>query len=235
MSPDEYELIEKNIRGEASTEEKAMLQAKLSDPVFRAAYEEASHLAQSLRLYERKRLQRTLQDSERNYRRLFPYLAVAASVILLITVSWLLWTSMSEDDVLFNQYYEPYAALKLDRPRGAADLYEAKVRAVEFYSVGKTTAALATIDSILSDYPNDQEILLIKGLSQLHEKNFPEAVETLRQVRTPSDARWYLALALVGAGRHEEAAAELTKIASDHSSTWRDRASELLAELREGG
>lgn len=234
MSPEEYELIEKSIRGEASAEEKALLQAKLIDPAFRVAYEEAAHLAQSLRLYERKRLQRMLEDSESNYRRSFPYLAVAASVILLITVSWLLWRVVSEDDTLFKQYYEPYALLKLDRPRGAADLYDAKVQAAELYSKGKAAEALATIDRVIADYPNDQEILFIQGLSQLHERQFSDAAETLKQVRTPSDARWYEALALVGAGRHEEAVTELTRITQDRSSAWRDKAAALLADLKEG-
>ncbi len=233
MSPEDYDLIEKNLLGTAAPSEQAALQSRLQEPAFRQAYDEVAHIAQDLKIHERKRLHDLLKEIEQRQPGSFPYLAIAASVVLLLTFGWFLWFAGNNHGDLFDRYYEPYAALKFQRPRGAADLYKAKVQAYKYYRAGDDDAAVALLDSVLLNHPDDEEVRFVIGLSHLEAKNFPDAIAALEGINRFPEARWYLALALLGEGLTDVAQTTLEEIATDDTAPNQEAAIRLLKDLNE--
>lgn len=232
MNREDHELIEKNILGQASPEEQSLLESKLQQPDYRREYDEVVHLTKSLQVYERRRLLALLQQSERaESRRYFP-LAIAASVALLLATTYLLWFREGSSHLkLYEQYYEPLTTLKIVKPRGPAEAYQIKIEAYKLYQEGDATSALAKLNPLLEEQPDDKEAILLKGLVHLHSGDYPVAITELRKVKEISSAQWYLALALLADGQTDESLEILRQVAADEGSPYQDQAMRLVDQL----
>jgi len=232
MKEEDFDLIEASLRGQLSaTEQLALLERVKTDAAFRLDYEEMKLMIIAARELAREKMVDEVKARGPGKVVQWPaarILAIAASLLLIAVVG--IWLYPGDSD-LFSEYYSPYV-LTIDTPRGNAENYESKLRALDLYRNNEATAAIQVVDSVLARDPEDEEAILIKGLSYLSLREFPLALEWLKKIKSISDAvKWYTALAHIGASNKREATALLDQLIESKSVDYAAKASKLRRKL----
>lgn len=161
------------------------------------------------------------------------WLAVAASVALLIATAWWL---LADSSSLIEEHFVHYDSnvtvrtLGVDQP---AKEDEAFVAAMAAYDRKDYPAAISALAAFLEDHPRDKRARFYLGISFLAEEQADKALLQLAQTRIseiPEDvAVYYWALAAKAAGRWDPTNTGLRDLANSNS-TFADRAKALQAE-----
>lgn len=170
-------------------------------------------------------------------RPLLMWLAVAASLLMVVLLGYLLVRNNPTDpQMLYAVYYEPYPNI-INPAQRSGDEAEATVpeRAVRAYEVGQYAQAIALFDQ--SDaVSSNAGFAFYYALSYLGAGQPAEAISLLEplaqneRVLFYEPARWYLALAYLDADQPDAAVPYLKQLASTNGD-YAQEAQQLLQEL----
>jgi len=142
--------------------------------------------------------------------------AVAAIGILLFAAVWMFNNEGASSQNLtadfFEQNYSPYEA-DLTLKSSASNTLIAELD--KAYKAKDYTASISLSESILKEFPNDAEILLIKGNSFFEKGDLDKALLTFNSISNPlynDEANWYSAMVFIKQNKMEEAKARLKRI-----------------------
>ncbi|MEP0984324.1 tetratricopeptide repeat protein [Ekhidna sp.] len=130
----------------------------------------------------------------------FNPLKIAASIALLISASWVIWTisKPSTPDEIYNEFFEPYVIQTT--PRGLIEDSDLYMLGTIHYRDMEYDSAISKFEKLLIETPDDYRAQLMLGISHFALKNFDAAETVLLQlVNDPNhlfqdQARWYLGL-----------------------------------------
>lgn len=253
----DIELIEKFLDGKMTYEEKKQFDARRAhDNDFNAILKDMDLLVEGIKTsasktsneekMERLRFYAEItsmeEDAEKgseSFTRAFPMyrrpsvLAIAASIVLLVTVGWIYMANQKPNsEKLFLTYFEPFDSPGSGLTRGNNEL-SLKAQAYDAYDNGRFEEAIGLFNEIIAN-SNDPIIHLCLGNAQMKLGRFSQAEDTFNHLLTEhsdlvTQAKWYLALTYLKENKMERAKATLWEITK--SSTYGEKAQKLLKEL----
>ncbi|HMQ47453.1 MAG TPA: tetratricopeptide repeat protein [Saprospiraceae bacterium] len=131
---------------------------------------------------------------------------------------------------LVEQYFEPLEPLLITDTQ----INQTLDRAMQLYRAGNYNQAASSFESYLEE-ENDENAVLYLGISYLAQGKDLAAITALESVNDPSigpvysTAQWYLSMAYLNRGAHEEAIVLLERLQSD--ALYADKASDMLQKL----
>ncbi|MEL6660169.1 MAG: tetratricopeptide repeat protein [Bacteroidota bacterium] len=240
-----YEKWEEYLSGSLDLEEKNQLDTALqANEGLRqqlALYQEVRAAIQDEQLTSfRQTLQQVQQEQKAvvvqkqktlsiNYR----WIAIAATVIGLAVLAWLIPGITSSGVADPSQLYAQYAQHEISLQEMSTDPTLGAIQAL--LEGKKYEEALPLLTSYLSAHPEAADVLLAQAVAQLETGKTEQALQTLDVLESDhpiygNEAKWYRALAYLKKGEIMEARAALLTI-PDSSSRFED-AQELLPKLR---
>ena len=160
------------------------------------------------------------------------WLAIAASVLLLVSLAW--WM-LGDRSNLLNQHYAHYDSNASVRTLGntSATAEDAFAIAMEAYDLEDYSQAIDDLEEYIATYPNDGRAVFFLGLSYLGNGQAEDALPLLDQARINAalgDAPdFYWALAAKSLGQTEAANTTLYAL-SEGGGLFAQRAKALLEE-----
>ncbi len=157
------------------------------------------------------------QQSQTKVRSLGRWIAAAAAIgMLLFAAVWMFINETTGAQNLtadfFEQNYTPYDAdITLKSPTTNTLIAELD----KAYKAKDYSASIPLANSILKEFPNDAEVLLIKGNSLLEENNLEEALATFDSISNAlyqDESNWYAAMVLIKQNKIDAAKTRLQKI-----------------------
>lgn len=154
------------------------------------------------------------------------WIRIAAAIAIIAVAAPVLWLTLFQNNsVLTEELREPYP-LTVDR--GASD----KVEGYGFYLNGEYKKATTSFNQVTDDVT----ATFYNGLSHLYLGDYTRAVELLSSGSLPASryrqqAEWFRTLALIKAGKKEDAKAALQLIIQNPSHYKSSAALRLLEEL----
>lgn len=237
MNEDLWHRIDDYLLGQWTQEEQTAFEEKMArDEALRRAVEEQRRLIEGVELENARRLlDQVMTPQPREvirplWQRAAPYLAVAASVVLLITGWYLLRPPRHER--LYAAHFE--AAPGLPTTLGLSDdpTFEEGMIA---YKQQQYEQALTRWQPLFAQGEASDTLQFYLGVAQLG-RGAPKEAEALlqavaKQPHSPyhSDARWYLALAYLRQGKQAEAQERLQALAA--SGTYGEQSRTLLRKI----
>ncbi|MCH6233788.1 tetratricopeptide repeat protein [Cognataquiflexum rubidum] len=239
ISQQEFERIESYILGLMTDEEKKSFEEELNlDPKLRANVKDIKVLLQEV---ERASLKESLDEyhSELKATPVIPILperqfkwkplAIAASVLLLLAVSfWVFVGNSTENEKLFMAYYLPDPGMVT--AMGTNTDYEFD-RGMVDYKTGDYQAAITRWEKLLAQKPDNDTLNYFLGSAFLAVGNPDQAkayLEKTAQVESSifqKEAYWYLGLSLLKSEKTEEAIKFL-------QNSGRKEATEIIEKLK---
>lgn len=233
---DHTEYIERYLTGELNDQERRDFERRLSaDSEFAAEYSTqvaARELVRAAGRLDRKDLLKQYEkrrSSRTTGRRLLLW-SVAAVLLLILTLTWLIPTFSDAHTRLFEAYYEPYRdPVSI---RGTEDTDPVREEANRLYRAGDFEAAAAQYQMISAPTFVDS---FYYSISAMHGTAKSDAIIILSAIESGESgfaqiARWYLALAYVKTGEVETSKAVLRTIIESRSFRHQD-AVRLLEDL----
>jgi len=225
LSPEEHKQVESSMSSTKQDQESIAVELGVRD-----AIEEI----------ERVKIKATVENFEKqgspySSRPVRKYLAIAASLALLIMAGiWILTPSASNEE-LYLAYYQKYPNNLTPITRSDDQGVDLRSEGLKNYERGKYTAAITNFQDYL-EKSNDHGTRLYLGLSLLEAGNSVEAVNVLQDVVESKDslllepAQWYLALAHLKNNNIESAKSGLLGIVNEKGS-FQKKAQTLLYQL----
>ncbi|HMJ70142.1 MAG TPA: hypothetical protein VK508_14650 [Cyclobacteriaceae bacterium] len=173
--------------------------------------------------------QLTLIREQGKERKMSPgWIRVAAAILIIAVAAFVLWLTVfrnSNNNMLAAELNTPYPLATLDRGSPGESGFK-------FYIEGDYKNAIASFDSI----SNDVSVTFYNGMSHLYGGEYDQAVTLLRSSsleasRYREQVSWFEVLALIKAGRNDEAKEGLKRISADSSHYKSGAARQLLEEL----
>ncbi len=169
-------------------------------------------------------------------RSLFPYIAAAASVlILLVALSWLMnRNTVQTTQDLYASHFEPYDISGVKRDGNE----EAIIIMKQLYTDGKYSEVLPLLEAEL-EKPEAKfsELSMAIGISNLEQGQPEKAIKSFEKITLRGDSTfanevsWYTALAYLKLEDVEKAIALLDPLAKDTGADHHEEAKELLKKL----
>lgn len=130
----------------------------------------------------------------------FTPLKIAATIALLISASWIIWTlaKPSSPEDIYNEFFEPY--IIQTTPRGLIEDNDMYMIGTIHYRDMEYDSAISKFEALLKETPNDYRAQLMLAVSYMAVKDFKAAEDILiRLVNDPyhlfqDQVRWYLGL-----------------------------------------
>lgn len=239
ISQQEFERIESYILGLMTDEEKKSFEGELNlDPKLRANVKDIKALLQEV---ERASLKESLDEyhSELKSTSVIPLLperqfkwkplAIAASVLLLLAVSfWVFVGSSTQNEKLFMAYYVPDPGMVT--AMGLQTNYEFD-RGMVDYKTGDYQAAITRWEKLLAEKPDNDTLNYFLGSAFLavgnpdQAKSYLEKTILMESSIFQKEASWYLGLSLLKSGNNTEAIKYLQK-------SGREEAAEIISKLK---
>lgn len=239
-----FEKIEAYIQGQLTPEEREHFEASLAANEDLAA--EVALQQQLIHSIETESLRQLLEQiHEENFaketpvvsirrQRFFPYMAVAASLSLLVIGWWYFTSQQSSPAALYSAYFSPAAGLPttLSYTRNA-QFSEGMIS----YKLGEYAEAREWWKPLLEADPANDTLNFYMGVASLAEEQADSAIEYLNNVEENTfsvyrmDAQWYLALAYLQNEQPAKAKEILSSLAGKESA-YREESQELLSKLQ---
>ncbi len=165
--------------------------------------------------------------------RLMPTLAIAASFLALIAVSFLFWPSQTNSE-LFSSHYEAYPSIINPIVKGEQTAASVLDEAMVDYQQSNFNKASQLLESINS---KTDTVSFYLAMSQIELNQIPAAQQNLELIdeqtsRFYLESQWYRALLFLKQGQDTEAKAQLQLIANTQQHPYLDEASRLLSEMK---
>jgi len=163
------------------------------------------------------------------------YAAVIAALVLIGSITMLTRKNMSNDEIL-NHYYKAYEPPTSQRSAQAAPDADFTL-ALELYNTHDYGKAAILFNKVLENKPNDMQVVLLQGVANFEEKNYPEAKQSFDKVIDNRDnlfvdqAQWYLALCYLQTNETEKAK-KLFKMIGNENGIYRNDAIKIFKGLK---
>ncbi|MEM9549017.1 MAG: tetratricopeptide repeat protein [Bacteroidota bacterium] len=239
---DHFEQIDTYILGQMSDEQKNQFEEAMKNDI--ALKNEVSlrrDMMQGIKIDGRKKLKQTLEEihhqkdrttekSIASRQRTLPTWLVAASIVLLLSVTFL-WNSLKQPN-LVKSYYQPYElSLNLRSDDSAEDLATID----KLYTEGDYSTVQPLIEAYLNKNPNQKTLQLALAICQFETKEYEKALNTLQSLESDpflkDQARWYAALIYIDENNRSEAIKKLNPLVEDTKSDHHEEAKRLLGEI----
>ena len=215
MSDTEKEWFLKELEGNIELRNEVDLR-KRTDEVLRK--QDVLSLRNKLSQIEQNRKEVTKQVSSPG-RSFIRYAAVLAALVVIGSITLLTRKNMSNDEIL-NRYYKVYEPPTTQRSAQSAPDADFTL-ALELYNTHDYGKAAILFNKVLENKPNDMQVILLQGVSNFEEKNYPEAKQSFNKVIENRDnlyidqAQWYLALCYLQTNETEKAKQLFTLIGQE--------------------
>ncbi len=163
------------------------------------------------------------------------YLAIAASVALLVVAGLVLRNFMASTADHFTAFYEPYPVY-LNTRNADAERIQALENGIKSYSEKDFATAVPSFQAVLKADPGNLDVLFYLAICQLETGDLAAAEAAFQQVASDGNslyagpAEWYHALVLLKLGRTVEAKSALEAIVKSQGD-FAKKAAELLGQL----
>lgn len=231
-------LIDKYLTDSLTESEKESFTRLLQDPEFKEAVLHEKHVISAIKAHEKAKLKAHLKSISANVpisesqntnfiKRLW---MAAASVLIIAFVGYFFYTSNQPISNQFDEFYELYPAVTIQRGEG-----DEVNKALQLYSEEKYQEAANELVSLASQDQPTYYLYLGNCYLQLEQsQNAIAAFETLIEVSNDSiltqHSQWYLALAYLQSNEPEPLKALLHKII-DQQGMYTELASKLLNKI----
>lgn len=211
-SMEDLELIHKYIKGEIEDTLKINeIETRLSsDRGFRELFDQERVVLAGIREAEKNRLKDDLKQVRLNNKQsgLSIWMKVAAALIPLVIVGYLLIPSSKDYQAIYSEYYEAYGVYEFGQTRSDAEFDSFRDEVFNLYEQENYEDALDGLQLLFAEQPRDG-YLLYMGICQMELGKYSEAIKSFDQIRAETDylqiGLWYKSLALLNLERIEEA------------------------------
>ncbi len=243
METDKYLLIEAYFTGELTANQNKQLEWLLqNDADFTEAFLFEKEVRDTIVYKERQNIEDRLRAldnmEEKPIRKITQWWYVAASVLLLVTATWLFLDKPDRltTNELFTNYMEPYPNIITPKVRGNIATEHRMQKAMELYDRQEYGEAANLMESVYSEEPNDS-VAFYLAISYLMINKPSEAIGLLDE-RTWADEsgfsstviQWYAGMAYLQQGEQEKALQRFSQVANSGNSL-SGVASKLLKSL----
>lgn len=243
METDKYLLIEAYFTGELTANQNKQLEWLLqNDADFTEAFLFEKGVRDTIVYKERQNIEDRLRAldnlEEKPIRKITQWWYVAASVLLLVTATWLFLDKPDRltTNELFTNYMEPYPNIITPKVRGNIATEHRMQKAMELYDRQEYAEAANLMESVYSEEPNDS-VAFYLAISYLMINKPSEAIGLLDE-RTWADEsgfsstviQWYAGMAYLQQGDQEKALQRFSQVANSGNSL-SGVASKLLKSL----
>lgn len=232
-------IISKYFMGQLSPEEQARFDVLLeTDSEFREQFEFESKVRKSIFQNEHERKKSYLKSIEQNLSsrgKNMKWFMVAASIVVLVALSFLWRLSYNSPESLFNRYYEVASNTSHPILRSNDDNLEIATKAFIAYEGGDYSQAQKLFQKAYA-FSNTSELLFYEAISQLENDQNQLAIKTFqRHLEFRDDlkdkTKWYLAMAYLKIDKKEPAKQLLKEIIANSENYNFDKANEVLSKL----
>ncbi|MEP0987533.1 tetratricopeptide repeat protein [Ekhidna sp.] len=165
-------------------------------------------------------------------RRQWIYLKIAASIVLILSLGFLIININDELDQndLFQAYYKPYDGYSV--PRGGNDLWS---DGILLYENRAFADAIELFNQAIIENPNDSKLMLILGSCYLSTNQVKQAEQILMKIEDSnelivSNKKWYLALTYLKQNKIDRSKKLLVELV-ETSPSYAKKAAILLEEV----
>lgn len=240
---DKEELLENHFLGKLNTEEQKYFDSLIENDVeFKKEYDFHLNLKKAIQNSERSVLKGKLKSYEEGMRKkgnktsLRTLLAIAASVILLISVGWFGYENMfgSNYSALYDDNYSQYPNTVINITRGEGDAETLERKAFIAYESGDLDAAINYFNQLQEvkglDYLNFYlgQAYLKQGKSEEALIYFKKSITEEQNFK--AESHWYIALAYLKKKDETQAKSYLEKLVDEYEYM-NNEAKALLEEL----
>ena len=162
------------------------------------------------------------------------YWAVAASILLLLALSWWLWDSPSANpDTLYAEYYTAY-----ELPFGNRNEQNSQTEAGALYLAGEYEKAAPIMEALLAADTGLSKIQFALGICKMELEQWNQAVPLFEKLIEDNDvlyadnARWYLALCALKLNNSATAIEHLEILTNIEGAVFQDDAAVLLRRMK---
>lgn len=243
LSEKDRQLIDQYLLGQLTAEDRKTFDERMTDPefekelaietdlmpVFKVAGR--SDIKAALQQLEAKKSNSTQKRPPAKVRSLRTYLAVAASVAVLI-IAFFFWPTSTSSDQLAASFLEPYPNVVVPIVKGAPSEGQ-KQEAYYAYETGDFERAIQKLDAL----PKTDTSLFYLGISYLMIGDGANANLNLSEVlkyeggRFEQEAQWYATLSNLQQSKLEPAKEILNTITQQEGHPYQKKAEELLQKL----
>lgn len=214
----DHHIIEKHLLQQLLPEEQALFEQRMEDADFRKELslqkdlhlafkaEGRSHLKAQLQGFEEKRKPAVQQKENTSKFSIGRFLAIAATLALLLTATYWLFSKGPSNDQLYAQFFEPYPNIvaPIEKSNTSTDRRD---EAFQTYELKNYKKALELFEQLNTQ---DEAVHFYSGLCQLALNQPEKAIEDFKSIQQQdgpyyAPMNWYQALALVKTGRPEAA------------------------------
>ncbi len=231
MSNDE--LIQKYFEGRLSLTERTTFDALLSDIEFAAEVRFQENLKKAITAQERKKLKVKLQSFESKKSTFPKWLAYAASILIIVGITYWIYILNPSNDKLYSQYFETYPNVVEPIIRNNDGETTIRLQAFEAYENGAYEKSAELFNGIVES-SGDEPARFYLALSLMNLEDLSEASEILSQTtwspKFSDKALWYLALCQLKLGNIPESKSTL-RIIAESGGYQSKEAAELLNKL----
>lgn len=214
-------LIKKFLRNELSNEEAMHFKTRKEDIQFIEALENEIILVKNRSLLK-ERLQEisTAPSSNKKQKSKFVYIAIAASIALLITLQLFNNRSLSSQEV-YNSFYETYPNVYNQKGTKGSSVSNFQ-KAMQFYNAKDYTSAKNTFEAISKTNDLKDNELFYYGITLMEINEHHVSEKQFRLIKNTNspyyiEAQWYLALSLIKENKKQVAKTILETILESNS------------------
>lgn len=162
--------------------------------------------------------------------------AAAIAALMVIGSMYLLFSGSSNPESLYNRYFETYSLSNTSRSVEAGQVSQFTA-GLQLYHEKDYGGAAAMFRDYLKNKPKDINAQFIYGVSEMENRNFPDAKSAFRKVIDNNNnyfidnAQWYLSLCYIRTDDKSEAKKQLDAIIKSES-IYKVKAKRLLRKIR---
>jgi TolA-binding protein len=230
MDQSEIKWFEKELEGNDSLHKEVMLRKKADQSLL---HHDLISLRNKLAVLEKTRKEKLVESSGKKALGI-RYAAVFTGLILIGSL-FVIQSRNQSTEKIYSKNYSVYEYPGTSRTtQTAADIQF--TRALQYYADNDYTNSGILFREFLKNNPENMQATLLYGISEMENKNFPNAEYSLNKIIKAEynlytdHAQWYLALCYVATGETIEAKQQLSAIRNSES-IYRNKARKILRKL----
>ncbi|UZR97806.1 tetratricopeptide repeat protein [Chondrinema litorale] len=243
--PSKERLIQDYLNGTLTIEKKALIEKELEeDAEFAAEVKEFETLETGLHSIGVDAFKEDMLQWEKEYQqkqkptgkiiKFWPgYLAVAATILLLLVAGLFLYNTESDNNALYASHFVAYEDMIISR--GEASPESLLITGMEAYNNEEFATASEKLNGYLVKNTENKGVALYLGIAQMQIGKYTEAASSFnmaqQDLKFKQQAQWYEALLYIKSEQLDKAKSLLQQISKDTQHYKSEEAVEILEEL----
>jgi len=238
---DQIDKIEKYLLGDLSSKEIEAFESEIEkNPSLKEKTERYRQLLRGLEIGFNRELKSTLQKEEiidipagAKLRRIYYSIGIAASIVLVISMIFVLRDNSLNSTELFASYYQPYANIESPVSRSESN----KKNPYTYYENGDYLQAIPLFEKLIEDNPSKPAPVFYTGICNLEidrperSISYFEMIESYESSKYSRPALWYLGLSYLKLKEMQKAIDVFGQL-SEGSDVYARNSIEILEKLR---